>query len=77
MQRTKPIQARTLNPMWNEDLMFVAAEPFDEPLIISVEDRTGPGKDETIGRAVIYLNTVEKRADDRAIRGKWYLLEKS
>ncbi|KAG2331658.1 hypothetical protein Bca52824_002838 [Brassica carinata] len=23
-------QSRTINPMWNEDLMFVAAEPFEE-----------------------------------------------
>lgn len=75
--RTKPVQARTLNPMWNEDLMFVAAEPFEEHLVVSVEDRVGPNKDETIGKAVIHLNTIEKRADDRKIRGRWFPLEKS
>ncbi|PRQ57983.1 putative C2 domain-containing protein [Rosa chinensis] len=62
--------------MWNEDLMFVAAEPFDDHLIISVEDRVGSNKDETLGRVVIPLNTVERRADDRNIRGRWYNLEK-
>jgi hypothetical protein len=35
--RTRISQSRTINPMWNEDLMFVAAEPFEEPLILSVE----------------------------------------
>ncbi|XP_048333862.1 FT-interacting protein 3 [Ziziphus jujuba] len=75
--RTKTVQTQTHNPIWNEDFMFVAAEPFDEHLIVTVEDRVGPNKDETIGRAVIPLNSVERRADDRIIRGKWYNLEKS
>uniref|UniRef100_A0A803NC86 C2 domain-containing protein n=1 Tax=Chenopodium quinoa TaxID=63459 RepID=A0A803NC86_CHEQI len=39
------------NPFWNEDLMFVAAEPFDEHLIITVEDRKGQGKEETLGKS--------------------------
>ncbi|PWA53061.1 ACT-like protein tyrosine kinase family protein [Artemisia annua] len=37
-----------LRYMWNEDLMFVAVEPFEEPLILSVEDRVGPNKDNLI-----------------------------
>lgn len=74
--KTKTVQTRMLNPMWNEDLMFVAAEPFDDHLIISVEDRVGPNKDETLGRVAIPLSSVERRADDRNIRGRWYNLEK-
>ncbi|PON92050.1 Phosphoribosyltransferase [Trema orientale] len=77
IQRTKPIQARGMNPMWNDDLLFVAAEPFEEHLVITVEDQIGPNKDETVGKAVIPLHTVEKRADDRIIRDKWFPLEKS
>ncbi|KAJ4824893.1 FT-interacting protein 3 [Turnera subulata] len=75
--KTKMVQSRTMNPVWNEDLMFVAAEPFEDHLILSVEDRVGPNKDETIGKVVIPLNTVEKRADDRMIRSRWFNLEKS
>ncbi|KAG6784762.1 hypothetical protein POTOM_010468 [Populus tomentosa] len=75
--KTKMVQSRTLSPVWNEELMFVAAEPFDDHLILSVEDRTGPNKDESIGKVVIPLNTVEKRADDRIIRSRWFGLEKS
>ncbi|XP_044491792.1 FT-interacting protein 3-like [Mangifera indica] len=75
--KTKATQSRTMNPVWNEELMFVAAEPFEDHLILSVEDRVGSNKDETIGKVVIPLNTVEKRADDRPIRPRWYNLEKS
>lgn len=74
--KTRPVQGRS-NPVWNEDIMLVAAEPFDEPLILTVEDRVGPNKDEIIGRVVIPLTTVEKRADDRYVNGRWCHLEKS
>ncbi|GKU88180.1 hypothetical protein SLEP1_g2475 [Rubroshorea leprosula] len=75
--KTKVVQTRTLNPVWNEELMFVAAEPFEEHLILSVEDRSGSNKDEAIGRVVIPLNTVERRADDKIVHSRWYHLDKS
>lgn len=74
--KTKNIQARSFNPLWNEDLVFVAAEPFEDHLILTVEDRVGPGKDEILGRVIIPLNAVEKRADDRLIHSRWFNLEK-
>ncbi|MBA0826984.1 hypothetical protein Goarm_011795 [Gossypium armourianum] len=74
--KTKPCQARTLNAIWNEDLLFVAAEPFEDHLVLSVEDRVAPGKDEIIGRVIIPLNSVDKRADDRMIHSHWFNLEK-
>lgn len=76
LQRTKPVQARTFNALWNEDFMFVAAEPFEDHLILSVEDRVAQGKDEVIGRVAIHLASVEKRADDRPINTRWFNLEK-
>ncbi|KAJ3693022.1 hypothetical protein LUZ60_012117 [Juncus effusus] len=76
VMRTRPCQARP-NPFWNEDLMFVAAEPFEDHLVISLEDRVGPGKDEIIGRVIIPLTAVEKRADDRIVHGRWFNLEKA
>ncbi|MED6138225.1 FT-interacting protein 3 [Stylosanthes scabra] len=75
--KTRPVQSRMMNPHWDQDLMFVAAEPFEEPLILSVEDRLGNNKDETIGNLIIPLGSIEKRADDRPIRSRWYPLEKS
>jgi Plant phosphoribosyltransferase C-terminal/C2 domain len=73
--RTRTSQARP-NPFWNEDLMFVAAEPFEDHLMLSVEDRVGPSKDEIIGRVIIPLASIERRADDRIIHGRWFNLEK-
>ncbi|XP_074567505.1 FT-interacting protein 3-like [Curcuma longa] len=74
--KTRPVQSRTFNPLWNEDLMFVAAEPFEDQLIISVEDRVGPNKDEVVGRIGIPLGSIEKRLDDHIINARWFSLEK-
>ncbi|CAM8885449.1 unnamed protein product [Rhodiola kirilowii] len=76
--RTKSVQAGKMNPLWNEDLVFVAAEPFDEHIILQIEDRIGisPGKDEVLGLVIIPLSSIEKRADDRPIHTQWFNLEK-
>ncbi|KAK7394793.1 hypothetical protein VNO78_15332 [Psophocarpus tetragonolobus] len=73
--KTKRLQV--MNPQWNHEMMFVAAEPFEEPLIFTVEESIGPNKDEAIGNVVLPINKIEKRVDDRAIRSTWYLLGKS
>ncbi|XP_076893116.1 FT-interacting protein 4-like [Bidens hawaiensis] len=62
-------------PSWNEDLMFVVAEPFDEHLVLSVEEKLG-NKEETVGRCSIPLHNVEKRMDTRVVSSKWFNLEK-
>lgn len=74
--RTRVSMSKTINPMWNEDLMFVAAEPFEEPLILSVEDRVAPNKDEVLGRCAIPLQMVDRRLDHKPINTKWHNLEK-
>ncbi|KAL9260803.1 Multiple C2 domain and transmembrane region protein 7-like protein [Drosera capensis] len=74
--RTKPAQARPNNAFWNEDLMLVAAEPFDDHLVLTVEDRVGPNKEETLGKVIIPLASVPKRLDDRPFPGKWYNLQR-
>ncbi|XP_057780661.1 FT-interacting protein 3-like [Salvia miltiorrhiza] len=74
--KTKPVQSHSMNASWNEDLMFVAAEPFDDHLILSVEDRVGPNKDEVLGKVFIPLTTVERRADDRIVHSRWFNLHK-
>ncbi|RZB47960.1 FT-interacting protein 1 isoform C [Glycine soja] len=74
--RTRISQSRTINPMWNEDLMFVAAEPFEEPLILSVEDRVAPNKEESLGRCAIPLQMVDRRLDQKPVNTKWYNIEK-
>ncbi|KAI3740034.1 hypothetical protein L2E82_30451 [Cichorium intybus] len=63
-------------PSWNEDLMFVVAEPFDEQLVLSIEEKIGI-KEEVLGRCSIPLHSVEKRIDNLVISSKWYNLEKN
>ncbi|KAE8690198.1 hypothetical protein F3Y22_tig00110911pilonHSYRG00106 [Hibiscus syriacus] len=75
--KTKPVQNQNMNPIWNEEFMLVAAEPFEDHLIFSVEDCVGPNKYDAIGKVVISLNFVHRRAVDRTIRSRWYNLEKS
>ncbi|KAI3984323.1 hypothetical protein MKX01_011277 [Papaver californicum] len=74
--RTKISQSRNINPMWNEDMMFVAAEPFEEHLVLSVEDRVAANKDEVLGKCVIPLQNVARRLDYKPVQTKWFNLEK-
>ncbi|KAK9283501.1 hypothetical protein L1049_011747 [Liquidambar formosana] len=74
--KTKVCPTRTANPFWNEDLVFVAAEPFEEQLVLTVEDRVHPSKDEVLGKMSIPLNAFEKRLDHRPVHSKWFNLEK-
>ncbi|RWR91835.1 FT-interacting protein 1 [Cinnamomum micranthum f. kanehirae] len=74
--RTKVVHAPEFNPLWNEDLLFVAAEPFEDHLNLSVEDFEGPNWVEVIGRVVIPLSSIEKRVDNRVIAKRRYHLEK-
>ncbi|KAF7123969.1 hypothetical protein RHSIM_Rhsim12G0045000 [Rhododendron simsii] len=67
--RTGISMSKNTNVMWNEDLLFVAAEPFDEPLNLSVEDRVAPNTDEVLGRCAIPL-------DHEPSNSRWYNLEK-
>jgi len=69
--RTTPV-ARNGGPVWNEDLLFVAAEPFtdDDCLVISLEVRHGK-EAFPVGSASISLATVERRVDDRKVASKW------
>nr|GEV59258.1 FT-interacting protein 1-like [Tanacetum cinerariifolium] len=73
--RTMIYMNKSTSPMWNEDLMFVAAEPFDEHLILSVEDRVAPNKDEVLGMCVIPLHYVDRRLDQTAVKTRWFDLE--
>ncbi|GER45186.1 C2 calcium/lipid-binding plantphosphoribosyltransferase family protein [Striga asiatica] len=71
--RTRASQARTVNPVWNEDLVFVAAEPFEEHLILSVEDHTDDVK---LGSITLPLTVFEKRLDYRAVHSRWFNLKR-
>ncbi|OMO69800.1 C2 calcium-dependent membrane targeting [Corchorus capsularis] len=64
------------NPLWNEDLVFVTAEPFEEQLLITVEDRVHPSKEDVLGKMNLPLSACEKRLDHRPVHSRWFNLEK-
>jgi hypothetical protein len=39
---TRLASAASISPYWNEELVFVVAEPFEEVLDLLVEERIGP-----------------------------------
>ncbi|KAJ8641721.1 hypothetical protein MRB53_018415 [Persea americana] len=62
----------TTNPTWNEDLVFVAAEPFEPFLVIGVEDVTSG---QSVGQAKVHVPSVDRRSDDRTEpRSRWFNL---
>ncbi|KAI4383682.1 hypothetical protein MLD38_009490 [Melastoma candidum] len=74
--KTKISPSKTVNPSWNEDLLFVAAEPFDEPIVLTVENKLGANKEEILGRCLIPVRSVATRIDIKPVPSKWYNLEK-
>lgn len=74
--KTKICPTRLANPVWNEDLVFVAAEPFEEQLILTVEDRVHPSREDVLGRLAVSLSEFEKRLDHRPVHSRWFNLEK-
>ncbi|CAK9229574.1 unnamed protein product [Sphagnum troendelagicum] len=75
MLRSQIASVRSASPFWNEDLLFVAMEPFDDLLHILVQDRVG-NKEEILGQVRIPLSTVEHRIDGHQVASRWYILEK-
>ncbi|XP_022559430.2 FT-interacting protein 3-like isoform X2 [Brassica napus] len=71
------VSQRTFHPTWDQEFMFVVAEPFEENLVLSVEDHSEPNRDEPVGKAVIPLAAIEKRTDDKKFRSRWFHLEDS
>lgn len=74
VQKTKVSVSRNGNPSWNEDLMFVAAEPFGEHLIFYLEYRQSKVP-VTLGVVGIPLTAIERRVDDRKVVSRWFNLE--
>ncbi|OMO78212.1 C2 calcium-dependent membrane targeting [Corchorus olitorius] len=63
------------NPLWSEDFLFVVAEPFEDYLVVSVEDRVGPGRDEVVGRVLLPVAAIERRSDDKQVVSRWFNLD--
>ncbi|KAL1195525.1 Multiple C2 domain and transmembrane region protein 16 [Cardamine amara subsp. amara] len=74
VQKTKSAVTRNGAPSWNEDLLFVAAEPFSDQLVFTLEYRTSKGP-VTVGMARVPLTAIERRVDDRLVAPRWFGFE--
>ncbi|KAH7571690.1 hypothetical protein ACOSQ2_014652 [Xanthoceras sorbifolium] len=72
--KTKVSATRNGTPSWNEDLLFVAAEPFNDHLVFTLENRQPKGS-VTLGVTRIPLTAVERRVDDRKVASRWLTFE--
>ncbi|XP_027068687.1 multiple C2 domain and transmembrane region protein 16 [Coffea arabica] len=76
VQKTKSSVSSNGSPSWNEDLVFVAAEPFTEhPLMFSLIENRQPKEQVMLGVASIPLASIERRVDDRNVVSRWLTLE--
>ena len=63
------------NPYWNDEMIFVVAEPFEDYLLVSVEDRVAPGRDEVVGRVLFPVMAIERRNDEKPVTSRWFNLD--
>ncbi|KAL1549514.1 Multiple C2 domain and transmembrane region protein 16 [Salvia divinorum] len=74
VQKTKQVSG---TPSWNEDLMFVAAEPFmtENELVFSLIEHRPPKEQAIVGVTRVPLTAIERRVDNRNVVSKWFTLE--
>lgn len=63
------------NPFWNEEMVFVVAEPFEDYLLLSIEDRVAAGREEVVGRIILPVTAIEKRNDEKPVTSRWFNLD--
>ncbi|KAJ7977138.1 Multiple C2 and transmembrane domain-containing protein 1 [Quillaja saponaria] len=63
------------NPYWNDELLFVVPEPFEDYVLVLVEDRIGQGRDEVVGRVLLPVTAIEKRANEKPVTSRWFNLD--
>lgn len=69
-------ETKNSNPSWNEDMMLVAAEPFEKNLELRVVDRISPNEFDVLGVCQIPLENIDVRLDGSPAVNKWYDLER-
>ncbi|XP_061362852.1 multiple C2 domain and transmembrane region protein 6 isoform X2 [Gastrolobium bilobum] len=74
MRYTRPM--RGTNPVWNDELMFVAAEPFEEFIMVTVEDKVGPNNVEILGREIISVRNVPRHDTSKLPDPRWFNLHR-
>ncbi|KAJ4916416.1 C2 calcium/lipid-binding plant phosphoribosyltransferase family protein [Raphanus sativus] len=77
MRATRTPQMRSMSPQWGEEIMFIVSEPFEDMVIVSVDDRVGPGKDEILGRVYIPVREIQVRQETGKMPDpRWFNLQR-
>ncbi|KAK8965082.1 hypothetical protein KSP40_PGU019028 [Platanthera guangdongensis] len=78
LRSTRPSPTtRSVNPVWNEEFMFVASEPFDEPLFLTIDNRIDGNKIEPLGQFIFPVLAAPQRTDhSKPIEPRWFNLAK-
>ncbi|XP_022966146.1 protein QUIRKY isoform X2 [Cucurbita maxima] len=71
---TRPAVTQNGAPSWNEDLLFVAAEPMTDHLVFTLESRRSSKYPAAVGFVRIPLTEIERRVDDRIVTARWCTL---
>lgn len=76
VQKTRSMISSNGTPTWNEDLIFIAAEPFTENNLtfLLIENRQAK-QHVVVGAATVPLTSIERRVDDRNVASRWFTLE--
>lgn len=69
-------ESKNLNPTWNQDMLLVAAEPFEKNLELRVVDKINPNEIHVLGVCQIPLDKIEVRNNSSPVENKWYNLKK-
>lgn len=72
--KSKMVSTRNGTVSWNEDLLFVAAEPVHDYLVFTLENRQHKAP-VTVGSLRIPLAAIERRVDDRNVASRWFTFE--
>ncbi|RDY01435.1 Protein QUIRKY, partial [Mucuna pruriens] len=72
--KSKTAVTRNGTVSWNEDFMFVVAEPVSEYLVFSLENRQHKAP-VTMGVLRIPLHAIERRVDDRSVASRWFTFD--
>ncbi|XP_073317654.1 multiple C2 domain and transmembrane region protein 16 [Primulina huaijiensis] len=76
VQKTRSMISSNGTLTWNEDLIFIAAEPFTENNLTFLLIESRQSKQHVIvGAATVPLASIERRVDDRNVASRWFTLE--
>ncbi|KAL2335119.1 hypothetical protein Fmac_016332 [Flemingia macrophylla] len=72
--KSKTVATRNGNVSWNEDLIFVVAEPVSDHLVFTLENRQHKAP-VAMGVIRIPLVAIERRVDDRNVASRWFTFD--